>query len=249
MYEEFSAVYDRLMDDFDYPSWADYYLKLLSKHGVNPKVLCECGCGTGSMTIQLAKRGIKVIASDVSEDMLRIAQNKARKNGIITPFILQDMRSLSLHRPVDAVLCCCDGVNYLTAPDDVKAFFRASFNALRVGGALAFDISSRYKLRDQMGSSFFGEERDNIAYLWQNQYDEKKNEILMDLTFFLRRRDGLYQRFTEQHLQRAHTIEEITAWLTECGFESVCAYGDRNFDAPPPDSLRIHFIAKKPMGE
>lgn len=249
MYEEFAGVYDRLMDDFDYPVWADYYLALLKKHVCPLKSIMETGCGTGSMSIEFARRRLKLVSSDLSSDMLRLAQEKARKNGLAIPFIQQDMRELSVHRPVDAVLCCCDGVNYLTAPDDVKAFFRASFNALRVGGALAFDISSRYKLRDQMGSSFFGEERDNIAYLWQNQYDEKKNEILMDLTFFLRRRDGLYQRFTEQHLQRAHTIEEITAWLTECGFESVCAYGDRNFDAPPPDSLRIHFIAKKPMGE
>ena len=29
MYQEFAAVYDRFMDDFDYPAWADYYLSLI----------------------------------------------------------------------------------------------------------------------------------------------------------------------------------------------------------------------------
>lgn len=249
MYEEFAAVYDRLMDDFDYPSWADYYLKLLSNHGVTPKLLCECGCGTGSMTIQLAKRGIKVIASDVSEDMLRIAQSKARKNGIITPFILQDMRSLSLHRPVDAVLCCCDGVNYLSSPDAVQDFFHAAYTSLRPGGAIAFDISSRFKLKEKMGDAFFGEERDDVAYLWQNRYDDKSECISMDLTFFLLRADGLYSRFCEQHEQRAHTKEELLRWLNECGFEDATAYGDRVFEAPSPSSERLHFIAKKPVGD
>ena len=249
MYEDFAGVYDRLMDDFDYPAWAEYYLALLKRHGVAVKSALEAGCGTGSMSVEFARRRVKLVSSDLSEDMLHIAQQKARKNGVMIPFVQQDMRFLQSHRPVDAVMCCCDGVNYLTEAEDVKEFFRASLRALRPGGALAFDISSRFKLRDQMGSSFFGEERDDVAYLWQNRYDGEKNEILMDLTFFVQRKDGLYERFTEQHLQRAHTAEEILMWLSECGFEDAQAYGDRVFDAPADDSLRIHFIAKKPMGE
>lgn len=247
MYEQFAALYDRLMDDFDYPAWADYYLTLLARHGVKPKLICECGCGTGSMSVEFAKRRVKLIASDLSDDMLRAAQEKARKNGVMIPFVQQDMRHLSIHKPCEAVLCCCDGVNYLTEPDAVREFFRAAYAALRPGGALAFDISSRYKLKDQMGNAFFGEERDEVAYLWQNQYDEEKDVILMDLTFFAAREDGLYERFTEQHEQRAHTQEEILEWLAECGFTGAAVYGDRNFESPAPDTERIHFIAKKPM--
>ena len=33
MYEDFAAVYDALMDDFDYPAWANYYLRLLAMAG------------------------------------------------------------------------------------------------------------------------------------------------------------------------------------------------------------------------
>ena len=249
MYEQFAALYDRLMDDFNYSAWADYYLTLLARHGVRPKTICECGCGTGSMSVEFARRRVKLIASDLSEDMLHAAQEKARKNGVMIPFVCQDMRELSIHKPVEAVLCCCDGVNYLTCAEDVKAFFRAALNALRPGGALAFDISSRYKLKEKMGNSFFGEERDEVAYLWQNQYDDAADVILMDLTFFVRREDDLYVRFTEQHEQRAHTAGEILGWLSECGFEQAAVYGDRNFDAPAPDCERIHFIAKKPMGD
>lgn len=247
MYEQFAALYDRLMDDFDYPAWADYYLTLLARHGVKPKLICECGCGTGSMSVEFAKRRMKLIASDLSDDMLRTAQEKARRAGVMIPFVQQDMRELSIHKPAEAILCCCDGVNYLTSREDVCAFFRAAYAALRPGGALAFDISSRYKLKDKMGSAFFGEERDEVAYLWQNQYDEEENIILMDLTFFVRREDDLYERFTEQHEQRAHTKEEILEWLAQCGFTDMAVYGDRNFTPPAPNCERIHFIAKKPM--
>ena len=78
-YGEFAAVYDRLMDDFDYPAWAEYYLELISRAGVKVRRMCDCACGTGSMSIQFAKRGINVTGMDISRDMLEIAAVRARR--------------------------------------------------------------------------------------------------------------------------------------------------------------------------
>ena len=244
MYEDFAAVYDALMDDFDYPAWAAYYLRLLRAAGCEPKSVCECGCGTGSLSIPLARAGVKLVASDLSEDMLRAAQAKARKNGVAIPFVRQDMRALELPRPVDAVIACCDAVNYLVSPSDALAFFRAAHRALKPGGVLAFDVSSEAKLRG-MDGEFYGEERDDLAYLWQNAMDPETRVLTMDLTFFVEEKSGLYRRFGERHLQRAHSEEEITRWLAEAGFSDVHVYGDRTMDPPAPGEARLHFTAKK----
>ena len=217
MYQQFAQVYDRLMDDFDYAAWADDYLRLIRSRLPQATTACECGCGTGNMTVQLARRGLKLTASDLSEDMLRLAQEKARRAGVSVPFVRQDMRSLALHRPVDAVI--------------------------------AFDVSTRFKLKEEMGDAFFGEEREDVAYLWQNRYDDARQRITMDLTFFLLQDDGLYRRFSETHVQRAHLPEELTAWLGECGFEGVTIYGETTFAAPAPQCRRIHIIAQKPTKE
>ena len=61
-YRGFAGIYDLLMDDFDYPAWADYYMNLLSQTGVQPKTMCDCACGTGAMSLQFAKKGIRVNA-------------------------------------------------------------------------------------------------------------------------------------------------------------------------------------------
>ena len=103
MYQEFAAVYDRFMDDFDYPAWADYYLEILKRQGYGGGEICECGCGTGSLSIELLKRGVKLISSDISEDMLRIASDKARRSGVRARFVREDMRALKLPHRVDAV--------------------------------------------------------------------------------------------------------------------------------------------------
>lgn len=246
MYQEFAAVYDRFMDDFDYTAWADYYLEILKRQGYGGGEICECGCGTGSLSIELLKRGVKLISSDISEDMLRIASDKARRSGVRARFVREDMRALKLPHRVDAVICACDGVNYLTSQGDVQRFFTAAFDALKSGGVLAFDISSRHKLENVLGNGFFGEERDDAAYLWQNSLDAQKHIVDMDITFFVQERGGLYRRFAERQTQRAHSADEIAAWISGCGFDKIRVFGDRTFDAPREDEMRLHFTAVKP---
>ena len=244
MYESFASIYDRLMDDFDYDAWSRYYLRILEDAGYAGGDVCECGCGTGNMTLRLARAGLRVTACDLSPDMLMIVQAKARKSGLRIPFIQQDMRRLALHRPVDAVLACCDAVNYLTSEADVKAFLRRVWSSLRPGGVIAFDMSSPAKLLP-MADGFYGEDRGDVAYLWKNTYDERSRVLSMDLTFFARREDGLYRRFDELHRQRVHTSEEIARWLGECGFLDIRSYGDRTATPPAETDLRIHFTAKR----
>ena len=245
-YGEFAAVYDRLMDDFDYPAWAEYYIGLLTRCGIKPRKICDCACGTGSMTIQFAKKGLTVTGVDLSRDMLEIAAVKARRAAQKIMFTAQNMTELTLPRPVDAIVCACDGVNYLTDTDSLKKFFTAAFNGIKSGGCLAFDISSRYKLEKVIGNGFFGEERDDVAYIWSNKLDEAQHTVDMDLTFFVKQENGLYRRFEERHHQRAHSPEEIISALTECGFTEINTYGNMIYDAPASDDVRIHFTAKRP---
>ena len=97
-----------------------------------------------------------------------------------------------------------------------------------------------------MGDAFFGEERDGAAVLWQNKLNREEHLLAMDVTFFVREEDGRYRRFREQHHQRAHSVEELTAWLQKAGFEDVRIYGEMRMDAPKNDDMRIHITAKKP---
>ena len=102
MYNEFARVYDTLMDDVDYDGWARHYLELIAP--AKPRRICECACGTGSLTVRFARAGLQTTGVDLSEDMLRIAQEKARRFGVQTPFVRQDMCALTLPRRVDSRL-------------------------------------------------------------------------------------------------------------------------------------------------
>lgn len=92
---------------------------------------------------------------DISEDMLGVASEKLRKNGLTVPLICMDMAEFCVHTPADAILCACDGVNYLTSVERTAAFFSSSFRALKPGGTLLFDVSTKYKLERIIANNTF----------------------------------------------------------------------------------------------
>ena len=246
MYTAFASVYDRLMTDVDYPAWADFYEAMLNRYAIGRGKVCECACGTGNLTILLAKKGYQMTGVDISPDMLFQASQKARKHGAMIPFVKQDMRSLRLHRQMDAVLCTNDGINYLPAAEDISAFFRMAYQALRSGGCLFFDLSTPYKLEHILGDHFWSHEDEDITYLWRNRFSKSKQAVDMDLTFFVKQKDNLYLRIEERQRQYVHSSELLVILLAEAGFTDIAFYGDRKFQKPDTKEKRWHMAARKP---
>lgn len=240
MYGDFAGMYDPLMKDVDYDSWAEYLLRFL---GTEKLRVTDCACGTGEITLRLARAGHIMTGVDISGDMLRIASEKARRAALKIPFVEQDMRKLALHRPQDAIICACDGVNYLDSLKAAEEFFEAANAALKVDGLLMFDISSQYKLENILGCNTFAEDEQGRAYIWKNNYDPKSRLIEMNLTFF-ERQGELYRRFTERHIQRAHGVDELLSALNRAGFDAE-AYDFETMDPVKPDSERVQFSGRK----
>lgn len=247
MYTAFANVYDRLMGQVDYDGWAGHYRALMAQYDVPEKGRCvECACGTGSITLPLRRAGYQITGIDLSEEMLARAMEKARDAGLLIPFIRQDMCCLKVPRRVDCVLATCDGVNYLISEEKVKAFFTAAFAALKPGGALIFDLSTPEKLENTLGNNTLFSDEEDISYIWQNSFDEKKRLVHMNLSIFERQASGLYARFEECQIQRAHTREEITLWLEETGYEKISFYGRQRMSPPRAGDERWHIAARKP---
>ncbi len=246
MYTAFAAVYDRLMRDVDYEAWARHYARLLAGAHVHGGNVCECACGTGSLTLPLRRLGYRMTGVDLSRDMLSQAAQKARDAGLEIPFVCQDMCHLQLHRRQDAILCTWDGVNYLTTPDRARRFFRAAYAQLKPGGALIFDVSTPEKLSGTLGDHTLGCQEEDISYIWQNAYHPRTRTVDMRLSIFVGDTDGRYQRLEETQTQRAHTLEELTKYLAEAGFADIRAYGKLALRAPRPGDERWHIRAIRP---
>ncbi len=240
-YSAFAAGYDRMMGDVDYDGWAAYIHGFLKEAGA--KSVLECACGTGSLTVRLGRMGYQITGSDLSEDMLMEARRKALNAGLrFLPFVCQDMRRIALHKPVDAVIAACDGVNYLV--DGAEDFFRAAYTALKPGGLHLFDVSSVYKLSAVLGNNTFAAAGDDWAYIWENTYHPRLDRVDMLLTGFLKQ-GTRYARFEERHSQRAYTEEELRTALVSSGFGDIQTYEAFTRSAPGATAERLQFTARK----
>lgn len=239
-YEGLAGIYDRL-NEFDMTKWADYIVSLLRGCG-NISSVADICCGTGDITLRLAKRGYRLTGVDISSDMLLRARERAAAAGMNIPFICQDIRALRLHRPVDAVISTCDGFNYLLEDADLEQAFAAVYGQLAPGGAFLFDISTAHKLQSLEG--VFARDDIDTAYIWGNRYDEKTRICTMDIAFFVKKRNGDYRRFDETHIQKGHDPEVLLSLLRSAGFAAEV----HPFMGAGPlsgEEDRIQFICKK----
>ncbi|HZK35042.1 MAG TPA: class I SAM-dependent methyltransferase [Bacillota bacterium] len=244
MYRDFAYVYDELMQDVDYDRWADHIEKIFNRFAVKPEKIVDLACGTGSITNRLAARGYNMTGVDISQDMLSVAREKARKSGLNVPYIHQDIRSLDLHGPLDAVVCMCDGLNYIIKKDALRQVLCKAREYLKPGGVLLFDISSYYKLSQILGNNIIVDTEGDTNLVWCNSYSDKSQILQMDLTFYVRQGD-YFRRFYETHLQRAYKSKELKNLLVESGFSDIALFSDFGMEAPDNNSQRIFFYARK----
>lgn len=241
-YHALSTVYDTFMDNRD-PRWPQYLLEILERKRVLPGAqVLDLACGTGAITIPLAQAGYRVTGADLSEEMLAVAAQASRRQKILVTFLQADMQAFSLLRQVDAINCACDPVNYLT-PQGVERFFHCAYQALRPGGVLLFDISTRYHLETEIGCGSFSATTDDSAYICENWYE---NGVLeMGVTIFTRERQDLYRRDEEFHVLHAHPPARLMDGLKAAGFVEIAQYAFLTEEPPRPETSRIQFVAVK----
>ena len=240
-YDQFAKFYDALMYDCDYEQWSQYLLSVLAKNVERGARGVDLACGSGNVTVPLARAGYEMIGTDLSEEMLRIAQEKARKNGVRILFSEADFRTFDFPKNVAFVTCVCDGLNYIPS-SDLPGVFARVFDALDEGGLFAFDISSSYKLKTVLGDNLFYDDGEEVTYFWQNECDG--TSVKMDLSFFVREGEK-YRRFDEMHEQFLHGETEILNALNKVGFADVFACEFLTLKPTKKTSERIQFFARK----
>lgn len=245
MYEYgFSNAYDKLQDA-DYNAFFEYYKKVFEKYNLKPDLVLDLGCGTGSITLKMAKAGYDMIGVDLSCEMLDIARQKAIAEGCDILFLNQDMTEFELYGTVDAIISSLDSINYITEDGGLEKLFKLCENYLNPGGIMIFDINSEYKLKEVLGNNTFVSEEDDIYYVWQNSFDEEEKICSFILDFFVENNDGSYNRFSEYQEERAYSKEEIENAVKLSGLEILGCFSDFSFLAPDSKAERLFFVLKK----
>ena len=237
IYDLLAPFYDAINADIDYSEWADFIEKILKKEcKARAELVLDLGCGTGKMTLELARRGYDMTGIDYSPEMLDIARNEAEKEGHDVLWLCQDMREFELYGTVDAAVCCLDCINHLEEPEDLEKCFSLVHNYLIPNGIFIFDINGKYKFENIYADNTFAMEEEGGLCVWENYYDSDSRLCDFYITLFKEGDDGRYDRYDETQTERMYTVAEIKSALEKCNMEFMYALGDFNF-TPRSDRL------------
>ncbi len=256
-YSAIARVYDRLNAEIDYVGWADFLEKCFNRYlAKRPELVLDLACGTGSMTLELARRGYDMIGVDGSSDMLSEAFNRASGSPHIL-FLQQDMRAFELYGTVGAVTCCLDSLNYLLTKEDLLACFRTVHNYLDPDGLFLFDMNTPYKFEHIYGQCAYvledelvwdegreSEERAAIFCGWQNCYDPKTRVCDFDLSIFEELLNGEYRRSDEHQRERCYELDDVLSALEQAELEFLGVWSDFKFSATSENTERWYFAAR-----
>ncbi len=256
-YTDFARVYDTFMDETPYEEWCEFLVTLLKRYEIKEEItdtnllqeknsILDLGCGTGTLTQLLAKKGYDMIGVDNSEEMLQIAIEKREQSGLDILYLLQDMREFELYGTVGAVISVCDSLNYLLSEEDLLAVFRLVYNYLYPQGVFIFDFNTVYKYETVIGDRTIAENREECSFIWENFYHPEEEVNEYDLTVFVEnnRSDGTFRRFQETHYQRGYRLEQMKELLEKAGLTFLEAVDADTHEEVTAASERIYVVAK-----
>ena len=246
-YEFLAGCYDLFTADVDYPGWADYLERHFARCPIPVHTVLDLACGTGSLTLELARRGYELIGVDRSPEMLAQAAEKCRGVRPVEPiFLQQSMDKLDLYGTIDACVCCLDSVNYMTRPAALAQAFRRVHTFLMPGGVLLFDINTPEKLRGLDGQVFL-DEREDAYVVWRAEFSPRRNLCTYGLDLFTLEADGRWSRREEVHEEYAYEPAQLEELLEQAGFRQIRQYGALKLRSPQPGEQRIFFAARKEL--
>ena len=241
-YRFFSQFYDSLTFNVDYSKRADYIQSVLSLYGHEPGLTLDLACGTGSLTVELKRRGVDIFGIDGSYDMLGIAMDKAYDAGLEMLFLCQRMEKLDLYGTIDTCICTLDSLNHITDRSKLQTVFDRVALFMNPDGYFVFDVNTVYKHRHILADNTFVYDTDSVYCVWQNSFKEN-NVVEIELDLFEREGES-YRRSSERFSERAYEIGELKDMLSKAGFEVKAVYSDMTTEPLSDDSDRAVFVAR-----
>jgi SAM-dependent methyltransferase len=112
--------YDLVMGAYASGDQLNFYRRQGARYG---EPVLELACGSGRLTIPLAKGGVNITGMDLSKDMLNLAKWKASEAQIDLRFLQGDMRSFDLGEKFKLIFIPAQSFSHLYTREEIEDCF------------------------------------------------------------------------------------------------------------------------------
>jgi len=164
IYGDLEAAFDAVAENYDHHifdnpinTWLrNVSIGTMSQLFKEGDTVLEVGCGTGTETLSLARRGLTIIATDISGKMLEVLSRKAKSRGlsdrIVTihcrPTELRERLSQAGYREIDGAYSTYGAIN--TEPN-LGSMIENLHSVLKPGAPLVLGVWNKFCLYEIVG--------------------------------------------------------------------------------------------------
>ena len=217
-------VYDGMNNDL---TDLKFYKKWLPKKK-EARILELC-CGTGRLTLPIAKDGYKISGVDITSSMLDQANAKALEAGLTIDFIKADIRTLDLPEKYDLIFIPFNSIHHLYQNDDFFQVFNVVKSHLKENGLFLLDC---YNPNIQYITESEKEQKEIAEYITkdgrkilikQKMHYENKTQInRIEWHYFINNKFDSIQNLD----MRLYFPQELNSYLEHNGFKIIHKFGN-----------------------
>jgi SAM-dependent methyltransferase len=240
-------IYDANIYDGMNTSLADlpFYKRWLPEN--KDACILELCCGTGRLTLPIAKDGYDIVGVDNSVSMLDQAKAKAAEEGLELKFIEADIRFLDLPGKYDLIFIPFNSIHHLYKNEDLFKVFNVVKKHLKEGGLFMFDcfnpnIQLIVEGEKELKKIAEFTTRDGREVLTKQimRYETNTQINRIEWHYFINGRFDSIQNLD----MRMFFPQELDSYLEENGFKIVKKFGDFNEEAFNAHSEKQIFICQ-----
>ncbi len=242
-YTQLARIYDYVMAHVDYRLWAKYLDKIFVWAGVQPDLVLDIACGTGTLAKNLMDLGYRVAMCDASVDMVWEAKKKFHKAKLAAPMWICDMKNLGVRKSFHGIICSYDSMNYLLYESEWETTLANVAASLAPRGIFIFDVCTEYNSLHNFDNYEDQDGGPGFYFIRRSNYNRERR--IQQNEFRINRYTNVKKSYHEVHTQRIYTLEEIESIIYASDLSSIAMFEDFTFTEANERSERVHFVLQK----
>ena len=217
-------IYDAMNTNLD--DW--YFYKRWLPENKDARILELC-CGTGRLTLPIAKEGYDITGIDYTPSMLAQAKIKASEVGLEISFIEADIRTLDLPEKYDFIFIPFNSIHHLYKNEDLFDTLKIVKNHLKEKGLFLLDCFNpniQYIVENERKQQVIAEYTTNDGrkvLIKQSMHYESASQInRIKWQYFI---DDKFHSVQNMDM-RLFFPQELNSYLKQIGFNIVHKFGD-----------------------